>query len=200
MALSRKFLSALGIEAEKIDEIIKAHSETVEALKEERDALKEKADGYDKAQEDLKAAKKQIEDLGKDDTYKIKYEALKEDFEEYKKSIETEKINSSKLKSYKELLKAIGVSEKRIDAIAKLADLDSIKIDKEGNIEGSDDLKKSLSEEWADFIVTEGQKGAEVATPPESVGASAFESMSLAEKMAYANEHPNSEEVKSWLK
>ena len=37
MALSRKFLAALDIPAEKIDEIIKAHSDTVEALKEERD-------------------------------------------------------------------------------------------------------------------------------------------------------------------
>ena len=31
MALTRKFLAALGIEADKIDEIINAHSETVDA-------------------------------------------------------------------------------------------------------------------------------------------------------------------------
>jgi hypothetical protein len=35
MALTRKFLSALGIEAEKIDEIISSHTETVEGLKDE---------------------------------------------------------------------------------------------------------------------------------------------------------------------
>ena len=35
MALTRKCLSALGIEAEKIDEIISAHTETVDGLKDE---------------------------------------------------------------------------------------------------------------------------------------------------------------------
>ena len=32
MALTRKFLTAMGIEDDKIDEIITAHSETVNAL------------------------------------------------------------------------------------------------------------------------------------------------------------------------
>ena len=170
MALSRKFLAALGIEAEKIDEIINAHSETVEGLKEERDSYKEKADKYDKAQKDLEAANKKIEDLSKDDAYKVKYEALKEDFDEYKKGIETEKSNNNKTAAYKSLLKEIGISEKRIDSITKLAELDKIKLDKEGKIEGVDDLKKSLSEEWSDFIVKNGEKGADTSTPPAGTG------------------------------
>ena len=37
MALTRKFLSALGIEEAKIDEIISAHVDTVNVLKEQRD-------------------------------------------------------------------------------------------------------------------------------------------------------------------
>jgi len=166
MALSRKFLAALDIPAEKIDEIIKAHSDTVEALKEERDSFKEKAEKFDKVQKDLDAANKQIEDLSKDDTYKVKYDALKEDFDEYKKGIETEKTNNSKTAAYKSLLKEIGISEKRIDAVAKLAELDKIKLDKDGKIEGSEDLKKSLSEEWSDFIVKDGKEGADTSTPP----------------------------------
>ena len=40
MALTRKFLSALGIEEAKIDEIISAHADTVNALKEQRDSYK----------------------------------------------------------------------------------------------------------------------------------------------------------------
>ena len=35
MALTRKFLQAMSIDEEKIDEIISAHSETVTALKEQ---------------------------------------------------------------------------------------------------------------------------------------------------------------------
>ena len=170
MALSRKFLTALGIEADKVDEIINAHSETVEALKEERDSFKEKAEKFDKAQSDLDVANKKIEDLSKDDAYKLKYEALKEDFDEYKKGVETEKTNTSKTAAYKQLLKEIGISEKRIDAVARLVELDKIKLDKDGKIEGAEDLKKSLSEEWADFIVKDGKEGAGTSTPPGNEG------------------------------
>lgn len=168
MALSRKFLAALGIEAEKVDEIINAHSETVEALKEERDSFKEKAEKFDKAQKDLETANKKIEDLSKDDAYKIKYEALKEDFDEYKKGVETEKTNNSKKAAYRDLLKEIGISEKRLDAVVKIADLSKIKLDKDGKIEDASDLKKSLSEEWSDFIVKDGKEGAGISTPPET--------------------------------
>ena len=170
MALSRKFLAALGIEADKVDEIINAHSETVEALKEERDRYKEDAEKYDKAQKDLDSAKKQIEELNKEDAYKVKYEALKEDFDTYKKGIETEKSNNNKKAAYKSLLKEIGISDKRIDSVAKLAELDKIKLDKDGKIEGSDDLKKALAEEWADFIVKDGREGAGTSTPPGGSG------------------------------
>ena len=47
MALTRKLLSALGIEADKIEQIIDAHTETVEALKKERDEFKAKAADLD---------------------------------------------------------------------------------------------------------------------------------------------------------
>jgi predicted RNase H-like nuclease (RuvC/YqgF family) len=170
MALSRKFLAALDIPAEKIDEIIKAHSDTVEALKEERDLFKEKAEKFDKIQKDLEVANQKIEDLSKDNTYKVKYDALKEDFDEYKKNVETEKTNNSKSAAYKQLLKEIGISEKRIDAVARLAELDKIKLDKDGKIEGSEELKKSLSEEWADFITKDGKEGAGISTPPGNGG------------------------------
>ena len=43
MGLSRKMLEAMGIENDKIESIIEAHSETVPALKAERDPYKEVA-------------------------------------------------------------------------------------------------------------------------------------------------------------
>jgi len=166
MALTRKFLTALGIESDKIDEIINAHSETVTALKEERDGYKDKAEKYDGLQKELNEANKKIEDLSKEDTYKVKYDAIKEDFDNFKKEIETEKTNTNKKSAYKQLLKEIGIADKRIEAVAKLVELDKIKLDKDGKIEGVDDLKKSLSEEWADFIVKDGKEGVNTSTPP----------------------------------
>lgn len=167
MALSRKFLAAFGIEEDKVDEIIKAHSETVDALKEERDAYKEKAEKFDKAQSDLEEIKK---NLSKDDAYKVKYEALKGDFDEYKKGVETEKVNNTKTAVRKKLLRDIGIPEKRIDVLARLIELDRIKLDKDGNAENAEELKKSLAEELSDFIVKDGKEGAGTPTPPEKSG------------------------------
>ena len=39
MSLTRKFLSAMGIEEDKIEQIIDAHTDTVNALKEARDGF-----------------------------------------------------------------------------------------------------------------------------------------------------------------
>lgn len=53
MALTRKLLRSMGIEDEKIDQIIDAHTETVNALKDERDGLKDAADRLKKAEAEL---------------------------------------------------------------------------------------------------------------------------------------------------
>ena len=172
MALSRKFLSALGIEAEKVDEIINAHAETVDALKEERDGYKEKAEKYDAEAKKVASLEKQVKDLedSNKDSYKVKYEAIKEEFADYKKGIESEKEKSKKTDAFKALLKEIGISEKRIDSVTKISDIDGLKFDNDGNIEGVDELKKSLETEWADFIEKTGTQGAKTSNPPANNG------------------------------
>ena len=62
MALTRKMLKAMGIEDEKIDQIIEAHTETVDALKEERDTYKEDASKLTAVQKELETAKSQLAD------------------------------------------------------------------------------------------------------------------------------------------
>lgn len=175
MALSRKFLAALGIEAEKVDEIINAHAETVDALKEERDGYKEKAEKYDAEVKKVANLEKQVKDLedSNKDSYKVKYEAIKEEFSDYKKGIETEKEKTKKTQAFKTLLKEIGISEKRIDSVTKISDIDGLKFDKDGNIENVDELKKSLETEWADFIEKTGTQGAKTSTPPANNGGNA---------------------------
>ena len=98
MALTRKYLATLGIEADKIDEIITAHAESLEAVKADRDKYKAQVDDLTekigKDAEALKNAQKELSDLkaqveadaknreGKD------YDALKEEFDNYKKEQE----------------------------------------------------------------------------------------------------------------
>lgn len=176
MALTRKFLSALGIEADKIDEIINAHSETVDALKKERDNFKAEAEANSEAKASAEKLQKQVDELNKQidangkDAYKVKYEAIKEEFDDYKKTIKAEKTKADKTELYKKLLKESGVAEKRIDAVLRVSDIDSLKIGEDGNLDGVDDLKKKITEEWSDFIEKSNVQGANTPTPPAGNG------------------------------
>ena len=62
MAFTRKMLKAMGIEDEKIDQIIDAHSETVDALKADRDAYKEDAAKLAAVQKELDELKAKGDD------------------------------------------------------------------------------------------------------------------------------------------
>lgn len=167
--LSRKYLSTLGIEDDKADAIIEAHSQVVNEIKEERDQYKEEAAKVPDIQKQLDDAKAQLEGAEKD-PYKVKYEALKEEFDTYKADIDSKALAAKKEGAYRELLKAAGINEKRIDAVLKVSDVNSIDFDDEGNVKDADKLTEGIKTEWADFITTTGVKGAQTATPPANNG------------------------------
>jgi len=164
----------MGIDTDKIDEIITAHRETVDALKDERDGFKADAEKLADVQKDLDNANQKIADLENEDgkdKWKVKYDALKDEYEDYKTSVEAEKTETKKTDAYRKLLKEVGVSEKRIDSVLRVTDMKDLEFDEDGNLKDSDKLKSSIKDEWSDFIVTEKQKGADVNTPPEGAGA-----------------------------
>lgn len=172
MALTRKFLQAMNIEEEKIEQIISAHTEVTNALKEERDSYKEKAEKLPELKKELADLKK---NAGEDDKnpWKVKYEAIKEEFDTFKNDVENRQTTEKKSAALKKLLKDIGISDKRIDAVARVTNIDDLKLDEKGNFEELDRLKESLQKEWSDFITTTSTKGADVSTPPTTSKTSA---------------------------
>lgn len=167
MAFTRKFLSALGIEADKIDEIINAHTEVTDALKSERDRYKEDAEKLPGVQAELDRLKE-----GKDDdsSYKAKYEKEHADFEKFKSEQADKEAKANKTAKYRDLLRQAGVSDKRLDAVLKVSDIDGIELGEDGEVRNSDDLIKSIKDEWSEFIVKEGAKGTDTGNPPASGG------------------------------
>jgi uncharacterized protein with GYD domain len=165
----KEILSAAGVDTEHMSDavtrIIDGHTASIEALREERDKYKADSEKFADTKKELEDVQKKLAEAGKD-AYKVKYEAIKEEFAEYKNGIEAEKTKQGKLAAYKNLLKKIGISDKRIDAVAKIADLEALELDDSGNIKGESELSKTLKEEWEDFIVTEGEKGAKTPKPP----------------------------------
>ena len=168
MAFTRKMLKAMGIEEEKIDEIIEAHREVTDALKEDRDKYKADAEKLTDIEKKYNDLKNEV-DGKEEDPYKEKYEKEHKDFEEYKKAVEGERTKANKTQAYKELLKQAGVSDTRIDSILKVTAIDEIELDDEGNIKDSDKVVEDIKSEWSEFIVTESTKGAGTENPPRNV-------------------------------
>ena len=94
MALTRKMLKAMGIEEEKIDQIIDAHAETVDGLKADIEKYKGNA-------EKLPAVQKELDDLKAkgDDGWKEKHDNVKKEFDSYKSGVEAKETKAAKEKA-----------------------------------------------------------------------------------------------------
>lgn len=161
MSLTRKMLKAMGIEEEKIDQIIEAHSETVDSLKADRDTYKEDAGK-------LKEVQKELDELKAkgDDGWKEKHDKLKGEFENYKKDVEAKETHNKKVEAYKAILKDANLSEKGIEKAVKYAEWDKIELGEDGKLKGASDHIKAVKEEWAEYVTTTTTTGAKTSTPP----------------------------------
>lgn len=170
MAFTRKFLAALGIDEAKVDEIIAAHTEVTDALKAERDKFKADAGKYAAAQAELdRIAAEAAKDGGKN-PFEVKYNALKEEFDKHKAEVAAKETKAKKETAFRAILKAAGVSDKRIDAVLKVSDVDGIEFDSDGKVKGEDKLLEQVKKEWADFIPNTSQVGVPDKNPPAAGG------------------------------
>lgn len=169
MALGRKFLSAMGIEEDKIEQIIEAHTETVTALKEERDGYKADAEKLKSVEKELAEAKEQLKDAGTDE-YKEKYDKVKADFDKFKADTAAKESRTKKEDAYKAILKDANIPEKHFAKIIKYSDIDGLELDDKGELSNKSELLKSIKEEWGDHIEQTGTQGASVQNPPANGG------------------------------
>lgn len=164
MALTRKLLKGMGLTEEQMDTIIEAHTDTVDGLKSDIARYKEDADKLPGVQTELENLKAKG-----DDGWKDKHDKVKKEFDDYKKEQMQKETKSAKETAYRELLKSAGINEKRIDSVMKVTDLSGVELD-DGKIKNAEELRKSIKEEWADFVVTTNQRGADQKNPPANNG------------------------------
>ena len=161
MGFSRSFLKATGLTDEQITAVVEEHTAVTDALKAERDKYKEQAN---------KAAdlQKQLEEMNSGEDFKEKYEKEHEAFENFKKQTASEAEAAKVKAAYRKLLAGEGIGEKRLDSIIKVTDFSKMKLDKDGNLEKADELKKSINDEWSEFKTTVTERGAQVDKPPQT--------------------------------
>ncbi|MCD8087273.1 MAG: phage scaffolding protein [Oscillospiraceae bacterium] len=165
MAITRKLLKGMGLTEEQADTIIEGHTETVDALKEQIATYKADADKLPGVQKELDALK-----AAGNDGWEERYNSVKKDFDDYKAEQAAKETHRAKETAYRALLKNAGITERRIDTVLKVSDIDAIELDSKGAIKGADKLTESVKTEWADFIATSETKGAETSTPPTNGG------------------------------
>lgn len=171
MALTRKFLAALGIESEKIDQIVEANAESLADIQDklakanaELKEAKSKADTLPTVQKELDDLKAQVEADNKAREGKD-YDALKKEFDDYKADIQAKAVKSAKEKAFRDLLTDMKVSDKGVSLILKYQGVNGIELDEDGKLKDAPALRKAVKEDWSDYISTVETKGADTKTP-----------------------------------
>jgi len=163
MALTREFLTALGIEKEKHQAIIDAHTETTDALKADRDRYKADAEKLPKVQDELKKAQEAAKDRGD-------YDKLKKEYDDFKADVAAKEARAKKETALREIAKDAGLSDAGIAKAVKYHDYDKLELDEKGAAKEKAAILKALKEEWPEYIVTTETKGTNTATPPAGAG------------------------------
>ena len=165
------------------------------------DQLKDDITRYKADADKLPGVQKELDDLkGKgDDGYKDKYESEHQAFEEYKSGVAAEKATAAKEKALHAALLKIGIADRRVQSVARLAKgdglLEKLELDENGGIKDADKLEKTLKEDYSEYITTTSTKGANSATPPANNGGSgvtaeAFKKMGYADRLKLKKESP----------
>lgn len=178
MALTKQFLTALGIEPEKADQIIEAHTEVTETLRKERDSYKADAEKLSNIQKQLDEANKKISES----------EDFKSQLETLKNEISVKETAEKKSGALKKILKEKGYSEKGIEKITKYGGyLDGIDFDENGAVKEQDKLVSQIESEWGEYKPTENTSYTEPSTPPESKASGSTKSEAAKYAEAYYN-------------
>lgn len=159
---SRKFLAALGIDEDKIEQIIERHSDVVQEIKSERDNYKESADQVQKLTDELKAANDKVEALTKSggDVAKVQKE-----FDDYKAEVEAGKVAAKKSSLVRKALEDAKANPQAVELLMKGIDLDSVELDGD-KLKDAEAVTKPIIEQYSGFFGTDTTKGTQPTNPP----------------------------------
>ena len=161
----------MSLTDEQVSAIIQEHTSVTDALKAQRDKAKEELADARKEAAKVPDLQKELDGLKNGEDYKSKYEKAVKDHEEYVKGIEAKETAEKVKAAYRKLLADEQIKADRIDFVINHSDLSNMKLDKDGNLEGVEDLKKSINDSkdgWGMFKVTVKERKQNVSTPPES--------------------------------
>ena len=167
MAFTRKMLKALGIDDDKIEQIMDAHVEVTDALKNERD-------GYKADAEKLADVQKELDDLKKDGgNWKSKYESEHTAFEKYKNDMTAKQTKSAKEAAVRSYYESKGIKGANLDIAMRgsAAEVESVELDGD-KIKDASAIDELIGGTFAGLVETVEHRGYHTSNPPANGGKS----------------------------
>lgn len=180
MAFTRKFLTALGIESDKVDEIMSAHVEVTDALKAQINDSKDEAEKLTKVQaelEKLKASQKeQAEKLSaaekERDEIKGKYDTATADLDKIKAENAERETDEKCRKALADFLHEQKYSDFAVKNITRNGFHKSVQFGEDGKPTNLNEILKTIQadEDFSGFTPKTTEKSHTPANPPANTG------------------------------
>lgn len=170
MALTRKMLKAMGIEDEKIDQIIDAHTETVDGLKDSLEKAQADAKALPGVQKELDAAKEELK-AAKNDGWKDKHDKLKAEFDAYKGEQTAKETKAAKEAAARAYYQSKGITGKALDIAMRGSGAEIAALELDGDkIKDAAALDALVKGDFSGLVGTTTTEGAPTANPPSNNG------------------------------
>ena len=166
MALTRRALKAMGIDDEKIDEIIAMHTETVEGLKADIAKYKEDAEKLPTVQKELDALK-----AAGDGGLQERFDALQREYDEFKGQVTAKEAKTAKESAVRAYYESKGITGKALDIAMRgsAQEIDAIEMDGD-KIKDSSALDSLVSGVFSGLVSRVEVQGANTSNPPANNG------------------------------
>ena len=162
MALTRRALKAMGIDEEKVEEIIAMHTETVEGLKADIAKYKEDAEKLPTVQKELDALK-----AAGDGGLQERFDALKREYDEFKGEVTAKEAKTAKESAVRAYYESKGITGKALDIAMRgsAQEIDAIEMDGD-KIKDSSALDNLVSGVFSGLVSRVEVQGASTSNPP----------------------------------
>jgi len=171
MALTRKMLKAMGLEDEKIDQIIEAHTETVDGLKESLEKAQAAAKALPGVQKELVEAKVSLE-AAKDSSWKDAHDKVKKEFDEYKAGVAAKEAKAAKEAAVRAYYQGKGITGKALEIAMRGSgtEIEALELGADGTIKDAAVLDALVAGDFSGLVSQTRTEGAGAATPPPDTG------------------------------
>lgn len=160
MSLTRKQLREMALSDEAIDQIIRAHMDTVDALRQERDEANERAAALTAQRDELQGRVDALTPL------EAQVRQVQSDFDRYKADIENAAVSRRKQGWIRDALLRAGANEKALSLLSGA--VDEAAVPPEEDAEALDALIAPVKERYADFFAQPVHLALPSLQPPQS--------------------------------